>query len=81
MQELKSKITKLGYGTIKDIDETTFVASHKDTYVYVKKVDEEQLKPELVTAITYEAMVTDPISTYAWITNGTSCLLYTSRCV
>jgi type I restriction enzyme M protein len=40
--------------------------------VYVKKVDEEQLKPELVTAITYEAMVTDPISTYAWITNGTS---------
>ncbi len=73
MQELKDKIKKLGYKTIKDIDETTFVASHKDVYVYVKKVDEEQLKPELVTAITYEAMVTEPISsTYAWITNGTS---------
>ncbi|NMB95006.1 MAG: N-6 DNA methylase [Clostridiaceae bacterium] len=72
MQELKDKIKELGYETIKDIDETTFVASHKDIYVYVKKVDEEQLKPELVTAITYEAMVTDPISTYAWITNGTS---------
>jgi type I restriction enzyme M protein len=72
MQELKDKIKKLGYKTIKDIDDTTFVASHKDVYVYVKKVDEEQLKPELVTAITYEAMVTDPISTYAWITNGTS---------
>ena len=72
MQELKDKIKELGYETIKDIDETTFIASHKDIFVYVKKVDEEQLKPELVTAITYEAMVTDPISTYAWITNGTS---------
>ena len=72
MQELKDKIRKLGYEEIKDIDDATFVASHKDVYVYVKKVDEEQLKPELVTAITYEAMVTDPISTYAWVTNGTS---------
>lgn len=72
MQELKDKIKGLGYETIKDIDETSFIASHKDIFVYVKKVDEEQLKPELVTAITYEAMVTDPISTYAWITNGTS---------
>jgi len=72
MQELKDKIKELGYETIKDIDETAFIASHKDIFVYVKKVDEEQLKPELVTAITYEAMVTDPISTYAWITNGTS---------
>ena len=72
MQELKDKIKKLGYEEIKDIDDTTFVASHKDVYVYVKKVDEEQLKPELVTAITFEAMATDPISTYAWITNGTS---------
>ena len=72
MQELKDKIKELGYETIKDIDETAFIASHKDIFVYIKKVDEEQLKPELVTAITYEAMVTDPISTYAWITNGTS---------
>ncbi|WP_352418049.1 N-6 DNA methylase [Proteiniborus sp.] len=72
MQELKDKIKELGYETIKDIDETAFIANHKDIFVYVKKVDEEQLKPELVTAITYEAMVTDPISTYAWITNGTS---------
>ena len=72
MQELKDKIKELGYETIKYIDETTFIASHKDIFVYVKKVDEEQLKPELVTTITYEAMVTDPISTYAWITNGTS---------
>ncbi len=72
MQELKDKIKELGYETIKDIDETAFIASHKNIFVYVKKVDEEQLKPELVTAITYEAMVTDPISTYAWITNGTS---------
>lgn len=72
MQELKDKIKELGYETVKDIDGTTFIASHKDIFVYVKKVDEEQLKPELVTAITYEAMVTDPISTYAWITNGTS---------
>jgi type I restriction enzyme M protein len=72
MQELKDKIKELGYETIKDIDETAFIASHKDIFVYVKKVDEEQLKPELVTTITYEAMVTDPISTYAWITNGTS---------
>ena len=72
MQELKDKIKELGYETIKDIDETAFIASHKDIFVYIKKVDEEQLKPELVTTITYEAMVTDPISTYAWITNGTS---------
>jgi type I restriction enzyme M protein len=72
MQELKDKIKKLGYEEIKDIDKNTFLASHKGAYVYVKSVDGEQLKPEIITGITYEAMVTDPISTYAWITNGTS---------
>lgn len=72
MQDLKEKVKKLGYESITDINESTFLASNKDVYVYVKKVDEEQLKPELVTAITYDAMATDPISTYAWITNETS---------
>lgn len=72
MQELKNKIRKLGYEEISDIDDNTFVASHRSIYVYVKKVDEEELKPDLVTTVTYEAMTTDPISTYTWITNGTN---------
>ncbi|MCW6078095.1 class I SAM-dependent DNA methyltransferase [Clostridium sporogenes] len=72
MQELKNKVKKLGYEAINEIDETTFIASHKDIYVYVKKVEDEQLKPELVNNITYDAMGTDPMSTYAWVTNGVS---------
>jgi len=71
MQALQEKLKNLGYKDITDINETTFMASHGDTYVYVKIVDEE-LRPELVTAITYEAMITDPQSTFAWITNGTN---------
>jgi len=71
MQELKNKVKKLGYEEIKNIDENTFLARCKELYVYVKKVEDEQLKPEIITSITYEAMVTTPISTYAWITNGT----------
>lgn len=72
MQELINKVKNLGYETIQKIDETTFRANHKEVYVYVKKVEDEQLKPELITSITYDAMGTDPMSTYAWITNGTS---------
>lgn len=72
MQELKEKVNKLGYETIQEIDETTFIANHKDAYVYVKKVEDEQLKPDLIISINYDAMETMPMSTYAWITNGTS---------
>lgn len=70
MQELINKMKELGYETIHEIDETTFIASHKDVYVYVKKVVDEQLKPDLITSITYDAMGTDPMPRYAWITNG-----------
>ncbi len=70
MQDLKEKVRKLGYEAILDIDNLTFVASHRDASIFVKKVDEGQLKPELITVITYEAMQTNPICTYAWITNG-----------
>lgn len=72
MQELINKVKNLGYETIHEIDETTFRASHKEVYVYVKKVEDEQLKPDLITSITYDAMGTDPMSKYAWITNGTN---------
>jgi len=71
MEALQEKLQDLGYKSISNVDETTFMASHRDTYVYVKKVEDE-LRPELVTAITYDAMTTDPQSTFAWITNGTS---------
>lgn len=72
MQELINKVNNLGYETILEIDATTFIANHKDAYVYVKKVEDEQLRPDLITSITYDAMVTKPMSTYAWITNGIS---------
>lgn len=72
MQELMNKVKKLGYEAIKEIDETTLIASHKEVYVYVKKVEDEQLKSDLITSITYDAMGTDPMSTYVWITNGTN---------
>lgn len=72
MQELINKVKNLGYETIQKIDDTTFRANHKEVYVYVKKVEDEQLKPDLITSITYDAMGTDPMSTYAWITNGTN---------
>jgi type I restriction enzyme M protein len=72
MKELINKVKNLGYEAIQEIDETTFMASHKEVYVYVKKVDDEQLKPDLITSITYDAMGTGPMSTYAWITNGTN---------
>lgn len=72
MKDLRERLKRLGYENLKEIDENTFIANHRDIYVYVKKVNEEQLKPELITSITYEAMSTKPMSTYAWITNGTS---------
>lgn len=72
MQDLKEKVKKLRYETIQEIDENTFIGNHKNVCVYVKKVEDEQLKPDLITNITYEAMGTDPMSTYAWITNGVS---------
>ncbi|BCN30114.1 HsdM family class I SAM-dependent methyltransferase [Anaeromicropila herbilytica] len=72
MQELINKVKNLGYETIQKIDETTIRANHKEVYVYVKKVEDEQLKPDLITSITYDAMGTDPMSTYVWITNGTN---------
>lgn len=71
MKELKEKVKKLGYEIITDIDDNTFIANHKEVYVYVKKVDGEQLKPDLIAEITYEAMAIKPVmSTFAWITNG-----------
>lgn len=72
MNDLKIKINQLGYENIAEIDKNTFTANHKDIYVYVKKVEEDQLKQDLITSITYDAMATDPMSTYAWITNGSS---------
>lgn len=72
MNKLKEKVKSLGYANIEEVDENTFIGNHKDIYVYVKKVDDEELKPDLISEITFEAMATDPMSTYAWITNGTS---------
>ncbi|UOW69056.1 HsdM family class I SAM-dependent methyltransferase [Paraclostridium bifermentans] len=72
MNDLKDKVKRLGYENINDIDENTFMAIHKDICVYVKKVDEDQLTQDVITSITYDAMSTDPMSTYAWITNGSS---------
>lgn len=73
MKNLKEKVQSLGYKEIKDIDSSTFLGRGKGSSVYVKKLEEGvELKPEVVSTITYEAMEIDPMPTYAWITNGTS---------
>ena len=57
MKNLKEKVQSLGYKEIKDIDSNTFLGSSKGSSVYVKKLEEgAELKPEIVSAITYEAM-------------------------
>ncbi len=71
MQNLKEKVQKLGYKQIKDIDDSTFLASSKASSVFVRFLDGNvELKPEVVSTITYEAMELDPMPGYAWITNG-----------
>lgn len=71
MKKLEEKVQSLGYKEIKEIDNSTFIGSSNSTSVYVKKLEEGvELKPEVVSAVTYEAMELDPMPTYAWITNG-----------
>lgn len=73
MKNLIEKIQSLGYKEIKEIDSATFIGSSKNTSVYVKKLEEGvELKPEVVSAVAYEAMDLDPMPTYAWITNGSN---------
>lgn len=73
MKNLEEKVQSLGYKEIKEIDSGTFIGSSKSTSVYVKKLEAGvELKPEVVSAVTYEAMDLDPMPTYAWITNGSN---------
>lgn len=73
MKNLKEKVQSLGYKEIKGVDSNTFIGSTKGSSVYVKKLEEGiELKPDIVSTITYEAMEIDPMPTYAWITNGNS---------
>ncbi len=74
MENLKEQVQSLGYKEIKDIDSNIFLGSSKGSSVYVKKLEEGvELKPDIVSAITYEeAMGMNPMPTYAWITNGKS---------
>lgn len=73
MKNLKENVQSLGYKEIKEIDSVTFIGSSNSTSVYVKKLEEGvELKPEVVSAVTYEAMELDPMPTYAWITNGSN---------
>lgn len=73
MENLKDKVQSLGYKEIKDIDSNTFLGSSKGSSVYVKKLEDGiELKPDIVSTITYEAMEIDPMPTYTWITNGTN---------
>ena len=71
MKNLIKKIQSLGYKEIKEIDNFTFIGSNNSTSVYVKRLEEGvELKPEVVSVVTYEAMELYPMPTYAWITNG-----------
>jgi type I restriction enzyme M protein len=73
VKNLEEKVQSLGYKEIKEIDSGTFIGSSKSTSVYVKKLEAGvELKPEVVSAVTYEAMDLDPMPTYAWITNGSN---------
>ncbi|MBN1048295.1 N-6 DNA methylase [Clostridium botulinum] len=73
MKDLKEKVQSLGYKEINEIDNSTFIGKSNSAAVYVKKLEEGvELKPEVVSAVTYEAMELDPMPTYAWITNGSN---------
>ena len=73
MDKLQSKLKELGYANIQIINDNAFLAKGREVAVYVKQVGENQeLKPELVTAVTYEAMELDPMPKYVWLTNGTN---------
>lgn len=73
MQELREKLGKLGYKQTIEIDDMSFMAGENEVYVYAKRVEDGvELKPELVTAINYDAMELNPFPAYAWITNGVS---------
>lgn len=73
MKDLRERVQSLGYKEIKEIDSVTFIGSSKSTSVYVKKLEEGvELKTEVVSSVTYEAMELNPMPTYAWITNGSN---------
>ncbi|NLK09649.1 MAG: N-6 DNA methylase, partial [Staphylococcus equorum] len=73
MEQLKQKLSNLGYKDIKELDGTSFLAGGNDIYVYAKKIEDgAELSPDLVTEINYEAMELNPFPVYAWITNGVS---------
>ena len=73
MQKLKDKLGQLGYTEIQASAEDSLLVGGNDVFVYVKKVGEGvELKPEIVTAINYDALVVNPLPMYAWITNGVS---------
>ena len=71
MEQLKQKLSDLGYTKAIEIDEISFMAGGNDIYVYAKKIEDGvELTPDLVTKINYEAMELNPFPKYAWITNG-----------
>ncbi len=70
MEKYKQELASLGYKEILDKTDNTLFVKGDDVSVYVVKVAEKELKPELVISWTYKAMELDPMPTYAWISNG-----------
>ena len=69
MEELIKKVQALGYTEIEELSENTFLAKHGEGTVYVEKVADKELKPELVNSIMYKAMELPTFPNFALVTN------------
>jgi type I restriction enzyme M protein len=70
MEKYKQELASLGYKEILDKTDNTLFVKGGDVSVYVVKVAEKELKPELVNSWVFKAMEIDPMPVYVWITNG-----------
>lgn len=72
MEKYKKELASLGYKEILDKTDNTLFVKGGDVSVYFVKVDDKELKPDLVNIWVYKAMELDPMPVYIWITNGDS---------
>jgi type I restriction enzyme M protein len=72
MEKYKQELASLGFKEILDKSDNTLFVKGGDVSVYVVKVADKELKPELVNTWVFKVMELDPMPIYIWITNGDS---------
>jgi len=72
MDALIQKMHDLGYTEIEEVSENAFLAKHGEGRVYVERVAEKELRPEVVNNVLYKAMEHPSYPQFAFVTNNAS---------